>query len=84
LGRAFYARIGRAIGVCLRYENRGFLMKKIYITKGYNSYTNKELIKAFTSESESNAFMEGLTDPHVHIVKYKSTIELVNYLLKGA
>jgi len=58
-------------------------VKKIYITKGYNSYTNKELIKAFTSESESNAFIEGLTDPHVHIVKYKSTIELVNYLLKG-
>jgi hypothetical protein len=58
-------------------------VNKIYITKGYNSYTNKELIKAFTTEKDAGAFMDGLTDPHLIVIKYKSTIDAVNFLLKG-
>ena len=57
-------------------------MHKIYITKGYNSYTHHEVTKAFTTEKEAESFTEGLTNPYVHVVKYKSTIELVNYFLK--
>jgi len=64
------------------YE-RGLIMKKIYIVNGYNSWTNKDIIRAFTSESEADKFIEGLTNPHIHIIGYKSTIELVNHLLKG-
>ena len=64
------------------YE-RGLIMKKVYIANGYNSWTNKDIIRAFTSESEADKFIEGLTNPHIHIIGYKSTIELVNHLLKG-
>ena len=56
-------------------------MKKIYIVKGYNSWTNNQLIRAFSSESEADKFIEGLTDPHIQVVGYKSTAQLVNALL---
>ena len=58
-------------------------MKKLFIAKGYNSYTNKELLKAFTTEQEADKFLEGLTDPHITIMSYKSTIQLINHFLKG-
>jgi hypothetical protein len=57
-------------------------MKKIYIASGYNSYTQKTMLKAFMSETEADKFLEGLTDPRINIVAYKSTVELVNHLLK--
>ena len=57
---------------------------KIYIAKGYNSYTNKELVKAFKTENDADTFMNGLTNPHLIVVKYKSTLDAVNFLLKGA
>ena len=57
-------------------------MSKIYIVRGYNSYAAHEVTKAFTTEKEAESFAEGLTNPYVHVVKYKSTIELVNYFLK--
>jgi hypothetical protein len=56
---------------------------KIYIAKGYNSYTNKELVKAFKTESDADTFMGGLTNPHLIVVEYKSTLDAVNFLLKG-
>ena len=58
-------------------------MKKIYIATGYNSFTNKQLTKAFSTESEADKFLEGLTDPRLNIISYKSTIELMNHFLKG-
>lgn len=58
-------------------------MKKLYIAKGYNSWTNKELIKAFPTEQEADKFLEGLTDPRINIVSYKSTVQLLNYYIKG-
>jgi hypothetical protein len=58
-------------------------MKKLFIAKGYNSYTNKELIKAFATEPEADKFLEGLTDPRINIVSYKSTVQLLNYYIKG-
>ncbi len=58
-------------------------MKKVFIASGYNSWTSKDMIKAFTSESEADKFIEGLTNPHIHVIGYKSTIDLVNHLLKG-
>jgi hypothetical protein len=57
---------------------------KIYIAKGYNSWTNHSLTKAFNSEAEANQFLIGLTDPKLEIKSYTSTINLVNDLLKGA
>ena len=58
-------------------------MKKVFIASGYNSWTSKDMIKAFNSESEADKFIEGLTNPHIHVIGYKSTIDLVNHLLKG-
>jgi hypothetical protein len=58
-------------------------MKKIYIAKGYNSWTNNQVWKAFSTENEADAFIEGLTDPHIHVMAYKSTTQLVNALLNS-
>jgi hypothetical protein len=59
-------------------------MKKIYIASGYNSFTHKTLIKAFSTDTEADKFLEGLTDPRIQVLTYKSTLELVNHLIKEA
>jgi hypothetical protein len=59
-------------------------MKKLYIAAGYNSYTNKEIRQAFNSKAEADKFLDGLTDPRIHVIAYKSTIELINHFIKGA
>ena len=56
-------------------------MRKIYITKGYNSWTNQELMRAFTTEKEADSFINGLTEPHIQVISYKNTADLVNHLL---
>jgi hypothetical protein len=58
-------------------------MKKLYIATGYNSYTNKEIRQAFNSEVEADKFLEGLTDPRIQVIAYKSTVELINHFIKG-
>lgn len=58
-------------------------MKKLYIASGYNSYTNKEIRQAFNSETEADKFLEGLTDPRIQVIAYKSTVELINHFIKG-
>lgn len=58
-------------------------MKKLYIAIGYNSYTNKEIRQAFNSKAEADEFLDGLTDPRIHVIAYKSTIELINHFIKG-
>jgi hypothetical protein len=68
---------------CLALNCNGGFMKKVFIASGYNSWTNKDIIKAFTSENEAEKWIEGLTNPHINIIGYKSTIDLVNHLLKG-
>lgn len=56
-------------------------MKKVYIAKGYDSFNNKALIRAFMTEAEADQFIQGLTDPHIQVLGYKSTAQLVNVLL---
>lgn len=58
-------------------------MKKLYIATGYNSYTNKEIRQAFYSEAEADKFLDGLTDPRIQVIAYKSTVELINHFIKG-
>jgi hypothetical protein len=57
-------------------------MRKIYISKGYNSWTNQELIKAFTTEKEADSFINGLTEPHIQVISYKNTADSINHLLE--
>jgi hypothetical protein len=56
-------------------------MKKIYIATGYNSWANKELHRAFTTEQEADQFINGLTDPRLVVMSYNSTVQLANALL---
>lgn len=59
-------------------------MIKVFIATGYNSYTNKELTKAFLAPSDADQFLEGLTDPKLNIFTANSYIDLLNTFLKGA
>jgi hypothetical protein len=56
-------------------------MRKIYIATGYNSWANKELHKAFNTAQEADQFLNGLTNPHLVVMSYKSTAQLANTLL---
>ena len=56
-------------------------MKNIYIARGYNSYTNKVSVRAFATEKAADAFIQGLTDPKIQVIRYKSSAELLNYLI---
>ena len=59
-------------------------MKKLYIASGYNSFTDKDMRKAFNNENDADQFISGLTDSHIQVITYKSTVELINYYLKAA
>ena len=56
-------------------------MRKLYIAKGYNSWNNKELHRAFKTEKEADQFMNGLTNPYLVVMSYNTTTQLVNTLL---
>lgn len=56
-------------------------MKKIYIARGYNSFTNKESVRAFSTEQAADCFIQGLTDPKIQVVSYKSSAQLLNLLI---
>jgi hypothetical protein len=58
-------------------------MRKLYIATGYNSWTNKQLHRAFETEQDADQFINGLTDPHLVVMSYSSTTELVNALLNN-
>lgn len=58
-------------------------MKKLFIARGYNSWNNKTIVQAFSTEKEADQFLAGLTDPHLEIVSYKSTVQLINHYLKA-
>jgi hypothetical protein len=59
-------------------------MVKIFIAKGYDSYTHKTLTKAFLVPSEAEAYLVNLTDPSVNTFTAKSYIDLLNAFFKGA
>jgi hypothetical protein len=56
-------------------------MKNIYIARGYNSWTNKESVRAFSTKKEADSFIQGLTDPKIQVIRYKSTNQLLNFLI---
>jgi hypothetical protein len=59
-------------------------MVKIFIAKGYDSYSHKTLTKAFLVPSEAEAYLVNLTDPSVNTFTANSYIDLLNSFLKGA
>lgn len=56
-------------------------MKTMYIAKGYNSWTQKESVRAFPTEEQADAFIQGLTDPKIQVIRYKSSAQLLNFLI---
>jgi hypothetical protein len=59
-------------------------MIKIFIAKGYDSYSHKTLTKAFLTPSDAEAYLINLTDPSVNVFTAKSYIDLINSFLKEA
>ena len=59
-------------------------MVKVFIAQGYNSYTNKQLVKAFLVPTDAEQFLKGLTDPKFKSIIAKSYIDVLNMFLKGA
>jgi hypothetical protein len=58
-------------------------MVKVFLASGYNSYTNKQLTRAFLVPTDAEQFLQGLTDPKFKSVMASSYIALINDLLKG-
>ena len=58
-------------------------MIKVIVANGYNSYTNKQLTRAFLVPTDAEQFLVGLTDPKFKTLTAKSYIDLINHLLKG-
>ena len=58
-------------------------MIKVFIAQGYNSYNNKQLTRAFLAPSDADQYLEGLTDPRIHVFTANSYIDLLNEFLKG-
>ena len=58
-------------------------MVKVFIAQGYDSYNNKQKTRAFLAPSDADQYLEGLTDPRIHVFMAKSYINLLNEFLKG-
>jgi hypothetical protein len=62
---------------------QGVTMKTIYIASGFNSLSNKSMVRAFATKGEADQFLQGLTDPILQVMTYKNTVDLLNAFLKG-
>ena len=58
-------------------------MVKVFIATGYNSYTHKNIARAFLEPSKAESFLEGLTDPKLDALTAESYLDLLNIFLKG-
>lgn len=58
-------------------------MVKVFIAQGYDSYNNKQKTMAFLAPSDADQYLEGLTDPRIHVFTANSYINLLNEFLKG-
>jgi hypothetical protein len=58
-------------------------MVRVFLAKGYNSYTNKQLTRAFLVPTDAEQFLVGLTDPKFKTLTAKSYIDLINDVLRG-
>lgn len=56
-------------------------MKIIYLARGYSSWNNKEVKRAFNTLEEAKAFNVGLTDPQIFLFNGKKTIDAINNLV---
>jgi hypothetical protein len=65
------------------HDKEEIKMVKVFIAQGYDSYNNKQKTRAFLAPSDADNYLEGLTDPRIHVFMAKSYINLLNEFLKG-
>lgn len=54
-------------------------MPNIYFVQGYESYTNKDVLKLESNKAEADTLANSLTAPHVHAVWYENEKDLIGY-----
>lgn len=59
-------------------------MVKVFIAQGYDSYNNKQLVRAFLVPNDAEQFLKGLSDTKFKSIIAKSYIDVLNMFLKGA
>lgn len=57
-------------------------MFKLYLAKGYNSWTNKNLSRVFKTYEEAQRFCEGLTNSSVKFYNADNQVDAFNLLLR--
>ena len=54
-------------------------MPNIYFVQGYDSYTNKNVVKLESEKLSADTLANSLTDPHIHAVWYENEKDLIGY-----
>lgn len=54
-------------------------MPNIYFIQGYDSYTNKNVVKLESEKLSADTLANSLTAPHVHAVWYENEKDLINF-----
>ena len=54
-------------------------MPNIYIVQGYDSYTNKNVLKLDSNKSDADTLANSLTAPRIHAVWYENEKDLINF-----
>ena len=54
-------------------------MPNIYFIQGYDSYTNKNVVKLESEKLSAETLANSLTAPHVHAVWYENEKDLINF-----
>ena len=58
-------------------------MVKIFLASGYNSWTNREIVRVFRVPSDAEQFIQGLTDAKVYTLTGKDNFEAFNRALSA-
>ena len=54
-------------------------MPNIYFVQGYDSYTNKNILKLESEKLNADTLANSLTDPRIHAVWYENEKDLIGY-----
>ena len=54
-------------------------MPNIYFVQGYDSYTNKNVIKLESEKLSADTLADSLTAPYIHAVWYENEKDLIGY-----
>jgi hypothetical protein len=58
-------------------------MTKLYLARGYNSYTHKVIKRVFKDMNEAQSFCNGLTDPSIKFYNADNQMDAFNLVLRA-